>query len=428
MASALRGTVARLRVCVRHVATPVAEVGLTAATPQGERSELLDALRGFALFGVLLVNLRSLSLYDLLPKDERAALPGALIDAWLKPFMTTLVDGSAITLFSLLFGVGCAMQQQRAAGDPSGMQRYLRRLAVLLVFGLVHAYLFWWGDILRYYALLGVLLIPLSRLPDRWLAGLGVVVCVGLPVWLQPVVPPLLPTQISSPESAARALAAFRSDDVATMLTGNLERDLRMRIAVWFVPAYVLGRLMIGAALGRSGVLLAPQLHLQFWRRLFACMLLVGGGLTLFFALRSAGLPDHSLPWLDDAAGKMALRLARFATPLAMGLLYLAGLVLLFQRPWWRRLIVQLAPLGQMALTHYIGQTILAIVLFYGVGFGLGARFGLLGTLVASLVILALQLAASRWWLARFRFGPLEWIWRCLTYLRVQPMRRQARP
>lgn len=397
---------------------------MTAATPQGERSLLLDALRGFALFGVLLVNLRSLSLYDLLPQDARAALPGAAIDAWLKPLMTTLVDGTAITLFSLLFGVGFAMQQQRAANDPSGTRRYLRRLAVLVVFGLVHAYLFWWGDILRYYAVLGLLLIPLSRLPDRWLAALGVVVCVGLPVWLQPVVPPLLPAQISSAESAARALAAFRSEDVGTMLAGNLERDLRMRIAAWFVPAYVLGRLMIGAALGRSGVLLDPQRHLRFWRRLFASMLVLGGGLSVFFLLRSAGLADHPLPGFDGAAGEMALGLARFATALAMGLFYLAGLVLLFQRPGWRRLIVKLAPLGRMALTHYIGQTIIAIVLFYGIGFGLGARFGLLGTLVASLVILALQLAASRWWLARFRFGPLEWLWRSLTYLRVQPIRR----
>lgn len=401
---------------------------MTLAAPQDERSELLDALRGFALFGVLLVNLRSLSLYDLLPGDERAALPGVVMDAWLKPFMTILVDGTAITLFSVLFGVGFAIQRQRAAGDASGMRRYLRRLAVLLVFGLVHAYLFWWGDILRYYAVLGLLLIPLSRLTDRWLAALGVVVCVGLPVWLQPVVPPLLPTQISSPESAARALAAFRSEDWGTMLAGNLERDLRMRIAVWFIPAYVLGRLMIGAALGRSGVLLAPQQYLRFWRRLFASMLLLGGGLGIFFAVRAAGLPDPSWPWLDSAGGRMVVSLARFATPLALGLLYLAGLVLLFQHPGWRRLIVPLAPLGRMALTHYIGQTIIAIVLFYGVGFGLGARFGLVGTVVAGLVILALQLAASHWWLARFQFGPLEWLWRSLTYLRLQPLRRLRSP
>lgn len=413
---------------MRHVASPVAEVGLTLATPQGERSELLDALRGFALFGVLLVNLRSLSLYDLLPDDERAALPGAVMDAWLKPFMTILVDGTAITLFSLLFGVGFAIQQQRAAGDASSLRRYLRRLAVLLVFGVVHAYLFWWGDILRYYAVLGLLLIPLSRLSDRWLAAFGVVVCVGLPVWLQPVVPPLLPTQISSPESAERALAAFRSDDWGTMLAGNLERDLRMRIAVWFIPAYVLGRLMIGAALGRSGVLLAPQQHLRFWRRLFASMLVLGGGLGIFFAVRAAGLPDPSWPSLDSAGGMMVVNLARFTTPLALGLLYLAGLVLLFQRPGWRRLLVQLAPLGRMALTHYIGQTIIAIALFYGVGFGLGARVGLVGTVAAGLVILALQLAASHWWLARFQFGPLEWVWRSLTYLRLQPLRRLLSP
>ncbi|GAB2651534.1 DUF418 domain-containing protein [Arenimonas aestuarii] len=397
---------------------------MTGATPQGERSELLDALRGFALFGVLLVNLRSLSLYDLLPADERAGLPGAAIDAWLQPFMAALVDGTSITLFSLLFGVGFAIQRQRAASDPSGTRRYLRRLALLLAFGLVHAYLLWWGDILRYYAVLGLLLIPLARLPDRWLAALGVVICVGLPVWLQPVVPGLLPPQIGSPESAARALVAFRSDELGTLLSGNLERDLRMRIAVWFLPAYVLGRLMIGAALGRSGVLEQPEKHLRFWRRLFFSMLLVGGGLTVFFAVRKAGVFGEALPWLGSEPGKMLMRLGRFAAPLAMGLLYLAGLVLLYQRPAWRRLIGQLAPLGRLALTHYIGQTFIAIVLFYGIGLGFGGRIGLAGTVAVSALILALQLAASRWWLARFRFGPLEWLWRSLTYLQVQPMRR----
>lgn len=396
------------------------------ATPPAERHELLDALRGFALFGVLLVNLRSLSLYDFLPAGERAALASAGLDAWLAPFMAALVDGTSITLFSLLFGVGFAIQQQRAADQPEGKRRYVRRMVLLFGFGLVHAYFFWWGDILRYYAVLGLLLVPLARLSGPWLAGLGVALCVLAPVLLQPVVPGLLPTQVSSAESAGRALSAFQSTDIGTMLAGNLERDLRMRVAVWFLPAYVLGRLMIGAALGRSGVLQRPAQHLRFWRRLFLAMFLFGGGLTVFFALRPTGVFDDAMPWLAGEAGRTALRLGRFAAPLALGLLYLAGFVLLFQRPGARRFLAWLAPLGRMALTHYIGQTMFAVAIFYGVGLGVGPRFGLAGTLVASLAILALQVLASRWWLDRFRFGPLEWLWRSLTYGQPQPMRRLA--
>lgn len=257
-------------------------------TPVSERHELLDALRGFALFGVLLVNLRALSLYDFLPADAKGALPSAGVDSLLAPLMASLVDGTSVTLFSLLFGVGFAIQSQRAQGRPGGTARYVRRLLLLLGIGLVHAYVLWWGDILRYYALLGLLLVPLSRLPAWAMAAVGAVIVVALPVLLQPVLPGLLPPQISSAESAARALEAFQSDRWTTLWQANFERDVRMRIAVWMLPGYVLGRLMIGAALGRSQVLQQPEAHLAFWRRLFAAMLAVGGGRRLYGVFRPA--------------------------------------------------------------------------------------------------------------------------------------------
>lgn len=398
------------------------------ASPTSERHDLLDALRGFALFGVLLVNLRSLSLYEFLPAEARAALPTAGIDALLAPLMTSLVDGTSVTLFSLLFGVGFAIQSERAEGRPGGTARYVRRLLLLLAIGLVHAYVFWWGDILRYYALLGLLLVPLARVPIAALATLGVFIVVVLPVLMQPVMPALLPPQISSAESAARALAAFQADDWSTLWQGNLERDLRMRIAVWMLPGYVLGRLLIGAALGRSQVLQQPEENLRFWRRLFVAMLVIGGGCTVFFALRDHGVLGDALPWLTTDAGRTLLRLMRNATPLAMGLLYLSGFVLLFRRAEWRRWLGGLAPLGRMALTHYLAQTVIAIALFYGVGLALGPRFGLIGTLVACVLIFGAQIVASRWWLARFRFGPAEWAWRSLTYGQRQPMRRVVTP
>lgn len=392
--------------------------------PVTKRHELLDALRGFALFGVLLVNLRALSLYDFLPPEARAALPSAGMDALLAPLMASLVDGTSITLFSLLFGVGFAIQSQRAQGRPGGTARYVRRLLLLLGIGLVHAYVLWWGDILRYYALLGLLLVPLSRLPAWAMAALGAAIVVVLPVVLQPVLPGLLPPQISSAESAARALEAFQSDSLTTLWQGNFERDLRMRIAVWMLPGYVLGRLMIGAALGRSQALQQPEANLPFWRQLFVAMLAVGGGLTVFFALRDHGVFGDTLLWLATDAGRSLLRLMRNATPLAMGLLYLAGFVLLFRRARWRRWLGALAPLGRMALTNYLAQSVIAVFLFYGVGLGIGPRFGLVGTGVFCALILMAQILASRWWLARFRFGPAEWAWRSLTYGQRQPMRR----
>jgi uncharacterized protein len=109
---------------------------------------------------------------------------------------------------------------------------------------------------------------------------------------------------------------------------------------------------------------------------------------------------------------------------LKLGLAYAAIFVLLFQRATWRRWLQLFAPVGRMALTNYITQTVVAIALFYGIGLGIGPRFGLVGVLVSGAIIFAVQIALSHWWLARFHFGPLEWLWRSLTYGQRPPMRR----
>ncbi len=198
-----------------------------------------------------------------------------------------------------------------------------------------------------------------------------------------------------------------------------------MWVANWTLLFFVLGRVLLGAALGRAGVLYEPQAHARFWRRLLAANALVGGVITGFLLLRDHGGIAELLPWLATEPGRWAMRLLRNAAPLSLGLAYLAAFVLLFDQPAWRRWLQGLAPVGRMALSNYLAQTVLAIGLFYGVGAGLGPRFGLAGMLLAWTVIFALQLALSHWWLARFQFGPMEWLWRSLTYRRRQPLVRE---
>jgi uncharacterized protein len=392
-------------------------------THEDQRLPLLDVLRGFALFGVLLVNLRSLSLYGLLPAAERAALPTAAVDAWLASLYGVLVDGTAITLFSILFGIGFTLQMRDAERLPGRRARFIRRMAVLLLIGLAHG-LLWWGDILRYYAVLGLLLLPLARCSPWLLAALGGFIALLLPPLLQPWLPGLLPAQISSAECAAQSLAAFSGADWHEVFEVNLERDLRMRIAVWSLPAYVFGRLLIGAALGRSGLLLDVDAHARTWRRLLiaslltalACVLLVREQMPLREFAASLGLHPRVAPLL--------LGVARDSTPLAFALFYLSAITLLFRRPVWRRRLLWLAPVGRLALSNYLAQSLVGIALFYGIGLGLGPDLGLLGLSAVAVVLFALQQWLSRWWLARFAFGPAEWLWRSATYLRWQPLRR----
>lgn len=391
------------------------------------RLELLDALRGFALFGVLIVNLRSFSLYEFLTPAAQAALPTAAWDRALELAMELLVDARAITLFSLLFGIGFAMQMRRPEARAEGTRRYVRRMLILLAIGLVHAWLFWWGDILRYYAVFGLVLLAFTRLSPRMLAALGVFVAVAMPVLLQPVAPDLLPPQISPAQSAAGALAAFGSDQWSTMLDGNLARDMRMRIAVWWLPLFVFGRLLIGMAIGRAGVLQESVAHRRFWVRLLVASLAVSLVATVLLLLRDHHAAGAVGGWLRGGdAGKTVTRLLRHTAPLAQGVFYMAAFVLLFQRATWRHWLRKLAPMGRMALTHYLAQTLFGLGLFYGIGLGIGPRFGLVAVGACSVAIFALQAWFSCWWLARFRFGPAEWLWRSLVYGKPQPMRLVA--
>jgi uncharacterized protein len=399
-------------------------VGTFGPTRGSERLVLLDALRGFALFGVLLANLRDLSLYGFLPEETRAGLATAGIDRWLDLTMTALVDGKSFTIFTLLFGIGFAMQAERARAAGNGMSRYVRRLLVLLFIGLLHAYLLWWGDILRLYAVLGLFLLPVARWRPWMLALLGVVIAVFVTPFIRQPMGLLLPQIGSAQSAAATALAAFQGPNYVAMLRANLAYDVWTRIAAWGLPFYVLGRLLLGAAIGRGRRLQDSEAHRRFWRRLFCLLLPLGIALTAFCICRDQGVFGPLRGWWRSEPAHAIVRLARSGGSLALGLAYVALFVLLFRIPAWRRWLQAFAPVGQMALTNYLLQTGIAIGIFYGVGFGFGPRFGMVAVVLIAAALFRAQIVLSRWWLERFHFGPLEWIWRSATYARLQPMRR----
>ena len=388
-----------------------------------QRLELLDALRGFALAGVLLANLVALSLYAFLPAQQMRALATAGVDRLLEPALAALVSGKFITLFSLLFGVGFAMQVRRAAGDPGARHRYLRRLAVLFAIGLLHAHLLWWGDVLRYYAVLGLLLWPLSRLRGRALWAIGIVLIVVphplIAYLFAGAAPPLAPQDHAN----AAALAAFASPEWSTMWRGNRAFFEWWLPARWGILLAVAGCMLIGVAVGRSGALLDPAAHANFWKRLLVA-LPIGLALALGLLLAEYGRLPGLDAWQPAGAARALQRMLQHGATLLLGLGYMAGFVRLFAQPRARRALQPLAPVGRMALSNYLAQTVVAVAVFYGVGLGLGPRFGMVGVAVAWVLLFAAQVAASRWWLARCRFGPAEWLWRSATYARWQPMRR----
>ena len=327
----------------------------TASATPAARLDLLDALRGFALLGVLLANLRDFSLHQFL-LDTSAIQDGA------QRLMAALLDAKAATLFSLLFGVGFAMQM-RARADaarrppPAAVAAADRPGACLAAVV---------GDILRYYALLGLLLLPMARWSPRRLALAGIVVALFAAPLLAPFAKAWLPAVTPHARAAAEALAAFSGPDPGRAWVANLDYDLRMRLANWSLAGFVLGRLMVGAALGATTLFSHPHERRRAWLGILAAGLAVGMPATAF-ALRDQQILFND-GWWASADARDAARVIRAAASLSLGLAYMAAFALLFLHGLPRKLLMVFVPAGRMALSNYLAQSLIGVALYYGAG------------------------------------------------------------
>ena len=379
--------------------------------PSTERVLALDVLRGWAVFGMLVVNLGYFS---------RLALdPPAGIDAVAAALVQVLAAGKFWTLFSVLFGLGFAMQMDRAAARGSRFAPvYVRRLLILLLFGLTHALLHPL-EILHRYALLGFLLLPLRRATTRTLVVAGLI---GL---LAPPIVKSLGTlgaadAAVTPELAqqrqADAVHVYSEGSLLELMTYNMRRFQRdapdIRVLAPF-PYFLLG-----FHLGRRRFLETLASHVPLIRRARWWTLGLGIGIqaavlpVLFVSPEVVPLVARPLlPALLDMGSGM------------LGLFYACVIMLLVQRTDWSRRLGGVAAVGRLALTNYLVQTVLVTTLLYGYGAGLYGRLGIVTGLPVALLIFMVQIALSRWWIQRFRFGPVEWLWRTATYGHPQPLR-----
>ena len=404
-----------------------------------ERIQLIDVLRGFALFGVLISNMTWLSGDFIVMTRERAAsLPTAGIDPYVKYFLAFFVEMKANTIFAFLFGLGFSVQMMRAEERGQRIAPvYARRLAVLLAVGLAHTLLLWYGDILHLYALVGFTLLIFRRRSTTTLLAAGATLAV-LP-WAVFMALPWFAASVGGPQVAAEMeglmanreqafdarLAIFQGGGYFDVLREHLNFYLEDFVLSGFVFCfffYMMGRFLLGLYVGRRRLLHDSAAHLPLFRRLLWWGLAVGtvGNLayTALIVLEDRGAITLASGW--SAAGQAV---AAAGIP-AMSCFYVCSIVLLYQREHWRRRLHWLAPVGRMALTNYLMQTVFHLLIFYGyAGLGLIGRVGPSVCVPLSLAVFAFQIGFSRWWLARFRFGPMEWLWRTLTYGRRQPMR-----
>lgn len=390
-----------------------------------QRADLLDALRGFALFGVLASNMVGFSgaLNSHVDVSTTASLTEFALD-W-------LMHGKFYSIFSMLFGIGFALQLGRLEARGEGVARYMRRLWILFGFGLLHIVLLWKGDILALYALMGFVLLLFRGVDDRTLLRWAVVLAMAPILWRLAILwtsfEPRKPLH-----DVARAIYAFFDIAGANGLTGAISTGpdysdhLKMGLGGPFQraggllqelrPARVLAMFMVGLWIGRHALYATLAQSTPLLRKV------LGWGLLI-------GLPaSAAMAWIIQFGAKGELRDLWEATTYSFGvptlaLGYAAGFALLWRGPS-RRWLTWFSPAGRMALTNYLTQTLIQSILFMGWGLGFYGRMSIIWVPMLALAIFAAQVALSQWWLSRLRFGPFEWLWRSLTYGALQPMRR----
>jgi uncharacterized protein len=403
---------------------PASDREVVGPVARDSRIFAVDVVRGFALFGVLLENMYGFG------ADSIAwnSTPDKVAFA----FMHVFFESKTWTLFSILFGFGFALQLERA--DSSGsriLPTYLRRLAVLFVLGAAHALLFD-GDILMLFAELGLGLLVVRRLPTRSLLLLAAGLVLVFPVAHLT----LSHERLAGPNEVQRARArlerAKRSDvyaigTLAEVVADNADAIPADPIEDLTNPESglaVFAMFLIGYSVGRSGVLRDIRGNAAAIARVRAWGL--GLGLGAMLAERALHATAGYDVFRVQGAGPGVrlvgdLLFAYGITALALG--YSAALILAAQTPRGKAALAPLAAIGRLTLTAYLAQTLMFTTLFYGYGFGQVYRLGPVAVTGWAVAFFAVQLVASQWWSRRFLFGPAEWLWRSLTYLKWQPMR-----
>jgi uncharacterized protein len=415
-------------------ATPAPEVATAPPPPPlplepvaaAERVELIDIIRGMALFGILAANIRGFA-----GPARTYFMPHLfwpeLHDRFAQAFVDAFIQGKFITIFATLFGVGFGVQVERALARGGKFNwTWTRRCLVLLLFGLVHGLAIWFGDILLVYALIGLMLLAFKRRQDKTLIVWAVILFL-IPLLFMTTA--FLAAQFGAdmPTTAAELQQqdALFSDGSWSEIQQQRSKDVVQNNWGYFFMMFwqILAMFLGGVLLWRKGFFRPSPESLPKYRKVM--------WISLGFGI-AGNVAATVLRWIFDpppmpttAVAYGAILLQWFAVP-ALSLGYICAVVLLFHDERWRARIRPFGAVGRTAFTNYVLQSVIGTLIFYSYGLGFFGDVGPAALLPLTFVIFAIQVLLSGWWLERYRFGPLEWVWRKLTYRGKLPMRRDA--
>lgn len=392
--------------------------------PVNERIATLDIVRGFALLGILIMNMPGFATSFFVEADG-SHLWTSQLDIRAEMVRDMLFSGKFNSMFSLLFGIGFTIQLGRLMErqPDRAIAIYVRRLLVLMAFGLLHATVFWTGDVLHIYALLGILLLFLRNVSNRAIVGM-IVACL-----IYPAVSGTLRLIVMTPETVARLVAEAQAFEASNNLAyghGSFVAAAREHgreflyfydnpFSLWGTFGFYVQMtttMLIGFLIGRNGWVRRIPEFLPTIKRLQWWALGVGIVCALVFGI---------LGEMNRAPGpspvKILISVSYVTCRLAMMIFYVLTIVRLAQLPAWQRRFAPMATAGRMPLTNYLMQTLIATTIFYGWGFGNWNKVGpAAGLALAFAIFFVIQVPLSLWWLRRFDYGPLEWLWRFATY------------
>ncbi len=399
---------------------------------KSERIESIDVLRGFTLFGIILVHFTEQYYAGMHPQKYSGFTEKGMLDGIVSGFVSLFVTGKFFMIFSFLFGLSFYLQLSKSDISPAFFLRFAWRLLILFAIGFLH-HLHYRGDILTIYATLGLSLLLFYRLPDKALLIIALLLTLNLPSVITRGVDALSMTGNGQPffptddKAAETYYETIKHGSYAELLIANLH-EFRGKFDFQVVSGRIyitLGLFLLGMYAGRRKVFenLAPLV--PFLKKLmkYALWSLLG---CLVFSVAFFGSFYLMGISLSQAVQWMVGGLVFDLFNAALATIYATGILVLFQKTNWRLRLIHLYPLGRMGLTTYLMQTLAGFLIFFGPGFGLLGEIGSSVCLCIGIVVFFLQILFSKWWFRHFQFGIFEWLWRTLTYCKIQPLLKKT--
>ncbi|TQV75256.1 DUF418 domain-containing protein [Aliikangiella marina] len=391
-----------------------------------ERMVSLDLIRGIAILGILIMNIQSFG--NLFATYFNPTINGDFSGlnqiTW---FITHIFfEQKFYTIFSMLFGAGIVVMAEKASAKGLSAAKYhYRRSVLLILFGLLHGYLIWYGDILNIYGLFALIVFLMWKKSPRFqiVSGLVLILLLSGFMLLGYLAMPaedaaqMQSLFIPSEEVIAKEIAAYQGT-WSESFAQRIEAMAHMFSFIGFGIFRITGCMLLGMAFYKLGIFSAQRSKQFYWKLIYWC-LLPGLAMATYsaYALNQSG-------FLDAKTVQMKLAQYNYLGSLLMAIGYIGMFNLFFLSEGFKKLKQRLQAVGQMAFTNYITQSLICTSLFYGFGLGLFSMLSRFEMVLVAILVLALQMVWSPWWLKKFRFGPLEWLWRSLTYFKLQPMKR----